>query len=205
MKKVKYRCIKCGYSELPTKKDNFVYLVVFFFFTLGFVLSSSFIILYFFGENIITIIAENSVEEGFESFARANDYELREIALNFTSECDTSGSYCRAYYIYLELEKLHFVLPSKYKILYYPQYTLDNGGDCKNLAILYYSLLNSVGIENEIICSYTYNHCINKVPITSFTVGEEWSEYIIVDLANDEFIIANRTEDIWEAWEEVIY
>lgn len=94
--------------------------------------------------------------------ADRNSKTLRMIALAITEKCYDYP--CRAITIFDELNyRSSYVYSySKNGVIQDPLYTYKTGaGDCKNMAVLYSSLYNSVGGNSEVQC--TYNHCFNIV------------------------------------------
>lgn len=126
---------------------------------------------------------------------------MREIAINLTDKCNNSYSLCYAKELYSNLLDIRYISSSKYQLLYNPIYTYNTkSGDCKNVATLYVSLLESIGVQSEVVCSYKYNHCIAKVPI-KYNWERDYEKYIVIDLAVKPseygFVVLNKSTNLW--------
>lgn len=148
--------------------------------------------------NVAERLASHRVSYVFTEFARQNDYQLRDVALNLTSKCGRGPhSECYARELFTGLRNIKYLPTSKYVVLYDPIYVLDHGGDCRNTAALYTSLMHSIGFESTVVCDLDYNHCVSKVPL--MTYGQtEYSKYLIADLSYTSLKVYNKSENFWK-------
>ena len=199
---VKNRCSKCGHYEILSWKDH-ISLV----FTSVMTIIGVFAVLLLllgprFAMNKMSLgVVDFAISTEFTKFAEEHDDELRSIALNLTSECQGDYPQCYAWSMYYSLRMLRYVPTSKYKLLYHPIYVYENGGDCRNLAAMFTSMMHSIGFDSEVVCSVEKNHCVSKVPLKR-TSEDTYNRFIIVDLTrvniSDGFRFYNKTEDFWD-------
>jgi hypothetical protein len=201
MQSVKYSCKKCGHSEKPKLLEKIGYVFKEAFATIGLLTVFMLVaVLVFFGPSPIVSFADEAVSRSVDQFAKSHDDQLREAALNLTSACDGADSFCYTVELYNSLMSLRYVPPSKYKILYAPEYVLDNGGDCKNTASMTVALLGSIGFDAKVDCSVEHAHCIALVP-RKLAYEHEYSEVMIVDLAQQKFEVISRDTDPWSLYD----
>lgn len=201
MQSVKYSCQKCGHSEKPNLREKIGYFFREVFASLGvFFVLLIVTVSIFFGVNPALSFVDSIVSSGVDQFAKSHDDQLREAALNLTASCDGADSFCYATELYNNLMTLRYVPPSKYKILYEPEYVLDNGGDCKNTASLTVALMGSLGFDAKVDCSAVHQHCIAVIP-RKLAYEHEYSDKIIVDLAQQVFTVIPREQNPWDLYD----
>jgi len=195
---IKYRCKDCGHCEKMRFRDFTAFFVLTILAALGMVhlllpLLSDVAV----GTNLFEQRQSVIVSDSFTEFAKQHDDELRSVALDLTSKCSGDYPYCYAASMYSALlEDVKYVPTSKHKILYEPLYVLNNGGDCKNTAVLFTSLMQSLGFDSQVSCNTSANHCLSKVPL-KYSGSKEYDTFLIVDLAKMDFKTVNESADIW--------
>lgn len=194
MTSVKYRCKKCGYSE-PFKKwelglVSFVHALILLFCMLGFIFV---IVLSLTG---LDPILGSITDANYVSVNRAQDSQLRDIAVNMTRMCDGDDADCYARAIYTHMAGTRYIPDSiNGNHTYDPLTVLRDGSDCKGLANAYRALLNSVGIRASIVTNLKYRHAVAVVPRYRF--GEKLPGFYVIDLTVPSATRMADGEDVW--------
>lgn len=148
----------------------------------------------------------------YTNFGKDNSDELRQIAVNFTSNCYARNitlnnqslisycdegfctrTYCSAKSIYEHLRDSRYIATSKFKIVQDPLETYEQGGDCKSNSILVVGLLDNLGIESRVDCNVEKEHCI------AIVYSEELPNIkYVVDIAQKKFAYMTINENPWE-------
>lgn len=193
MKYVKYICKHCKSVEEYTTREKFFrvcYQIVF-----GTLAGLGLLFLVFMFLKTPFFPIESVLNARLTEYARANDDELREVALEMTKECDGGDSYCYARALFLNLSRIRYVPTSKYKNIYEPLYTLENGNDCKNQVVLFVSLMHSLGFEARASCNLEHQHCMTVIP--HYRIPDRLPGYLVVDLTVPILIHMDDDEDEW--------
>lgn len=202
MKTVKYSCEMCGHSE-KMKWHNFI--IIFLkniLITIGLIFILYVGYLYYYGGmTSLGELRDNSISFGYTAFAVRHSKELRDIALELSYPCDGGHSGCYAEAIHNNLVDLRYVPSERYRILYHPLYVLKNGGDCRNTASLYSSLMLSLGFDAWVDCDIDYQHCVSIVAINTNT-NKEYTEIALSDISNSFFIVIDKDLDFWAEYYE---
>jgi hypothetical protein len=195
MKTVKYCCKRCGHSEELTTAESILYGLIY-----GVVL-----LLIACGVLLIWLIATvglnpfvTVITQGqYLAANRANDAQLRELALNMTEECSGDNADCYARGVFEGTKNLKYVPDSiNGNHNYDAMYVWTHGrGDCKSLANLYRALMNSIGFKAEMSCDVGYRHCVAVVPRSAY--GERYQGYFVVDLTAPEVVQMEDNMTIW--------
>ena len=204
MKKVKHFCKNCGHAEKLRLRDYFMVLVDEWLTIIGGFCVLLFISIWILnGSNPALTLSGEVLSNDYTKFAKVYDDELREIAMNFSSNCKGGNSECYVHSIYNKLSRLKYIPASRYKILYEPIYVLNNGGDCKNTASLFVGLLHSMGFDAEVDCNLDFNHCIAKVPIKeSWANIDDFEFYHVIDLTIPNMRRVSKNKDVWEYYDD---
>lgn len=201
MKKVKEICPKCKTAIEYSTKERVLKSIVS-------VLSS---LLIAFGVIFLAYVSILGVEKPINDLVNADFYrmsseqddELRSIAIEVTEPCNGDSSYCYAREIYQHVDDIRYVPSSQYNSggMYDPIYVYENGGDCKNTANMYVSLLRSIGISAEVSCSVAHKHCISVVP---YKIGGNYhNKSIVVDLTQPMAVMIYDGEDEWDYFRNI--
>ena len=192
MKTVKNHCKKCGHAEELTRKDKIMFLVKKVLY--GFLLALGIVLLF-----LMIIVGPIKTLESLSTtmmigFATSPDEreEIRDITIKAVGSCPYTDTFCYAYGLFSHLNHLEYVPASLLSPIQTPLYTYEKSGDCKNTAILYTTMLRSIGVNAQVVCSIKYNHCVSRVPYNK-------DYYYIVDLTygKDGFWIMNSDDDFW--------
>ena len=120
---------------------------------------------------------------------------VRDLAINLTRECN-SDHYCYMMNLYNYVKEFDYVYP-EVGIIYPVEETIrTKSGDCKNMVVLYCSLMRSVGQE----CYWSIN--LEAEHIIATTHIDE--TLYIIDPASDFIMPKNSTEEFWEYIKERI-
>jgi hypothetical protein len=158
-----------------------------YFFTAGF-LVTVFMILYGIEKPIYEIN-----ELAYNRFALDHSREMREITVKFNNNCHNRVD-CWIDSIYRNTHNINYVLTGVNDEVYPPKYTYDIwAGDCKQLSILFASMMQSVGFDARIECGH--NHCITVIPDP-----DDNNKFTVVDLANSVKRSYNRSK----SYDEII-
>jgi len=200
----KYRCKKCKHVERYTFFDFLQQSVSGILMTIGCVVivCGVFFVKYphILGNSIILDLLSKEVDYAYTVYANVTDDQVRDEALNLTIQCSGSNSHCFAKALFNKLKYIRYVPVSKYKsalFVYEPMYTYKNGGNCRTLAVMYTSMVLSLGFNAEVVCSNKYRHCVSKVPI-KMTIDDTYDKYAVVDLTISKFVVLNATQDVWD-------
>lgn len=92
-----------------------------------------------------------------------NDPELKNLSLSITKDCPVNDKECKANkifnYVINNYKHIEHTAPG---VLKSPEQTIkDGGGDCKDLSILYNSLLENIQIRTRLV--FTKNHAYGLV------------------------------------------
>ena len=122
--------------------------------------------------------------------------ELKLLTLDITKLCDGDNSACYTRELYNNVSGIRYVPSSATKPIQSPLFTYAHGGDCKNSAYMFTSMLKTVGIPSRIACSVDEGHCISVV--------KYGDKNIIVDLTSPQAVILDKDEDCWDYMEKGI-
>ena len=192
MKTVKNHCKKCGHAEELTKKEKI--LLVFKKMFYGFLLALGiilFILMIIVGPIRTIESLSTTMMIGF-AVSPSEHEELRDITVKVVGNCPYTDTFCYAHTLFLHLNHLEYIPASLISPLQTPLYTYEKGGDCKNSALLYTTMLRTIGVNAQVVCSITENHCVTKVPYNR-------EKYFIVDLTYNEngFWVMDHHTDFW--------
>jgi len=194
MKKNKHRlkgpiksvCSKCNHIERYDTVPKIVWMIIK---ETAMVFGIFFIILLLlFGPAIFTSIF---MQFNTLTFARVHSTELRNIALNLTSYSG-DDSFMFADQIAENLGHVRYSLPSLFNQIQDPLVTYQQGGDCKNSAILFSGMMLNLGYKSQVWCNI--EHCVSKVDGGKRYPGM----YMVVDLASDASYVFNNTQNYWD-------
>ena len=193
MKTVKYCCEKCNHVEGYTNKEKMIIITKKVLF--GFILALGIVVLM-----LMLIIGPIRTLEslstgmmiGFTTNKQSQE-ELRDITISIVGSCPYTDTFCYSWSVFNHLSHLKYTPASLLSPLQDPLYTYEKSGDCKNTSLLYTTMLRSVGVNAQIVCSITENHCVTKVPYNK-------EQYFIVDLTMNErgFFTMNYDENFWD-------
>jgi len=182
---IKHICPNCNHIEKKTTGDFIVSITVTFIFVLGLVT---------FGVVIIVgpVGYMSFVSDAFlYQYAVTNAEELRSIAINHTTY---EGS--DTYYLAVELAKniphIRYVPASRVQPISDLNATLHEGGDCKNMAVVFVALANSIGIDAEVDSNLNERHSVVRVR------DYERDTYLVIDLTQDWFGVYPKEVDHWD-------
>lgn len=203
MQRIKYVCRRCNHVELCSKKDIFSFFINQILLIVGLI---AVCVIAVFGfivhQNPLTAGLSETISYSMTDVAKTYDMELRDVALNLTPNCTGGYSECYIRSIYTGLEGLRYVPTSKYRILYHPLYVYNNGGDCRNTAILVVSLMRSLGFDAEVECNVNYGHCVAVVPLKN-SWEKNYDLYVVADLANKEYFMKAKGQDFWSYYDQL--
>ena len=185
---IKTHCEKCGNVEKYTTKEKIMIGVRNFLVALGIVIVLLSIVV---GPK--TVIESLSTSMMIAYSTNPNEHNtLREIVVNNT-DCLPNDTFCYAHGVFMHINHLEYVPASIISPVQNPLYTYKHGGDCKNTALLYSTMLRSVGINARMVCSIDYEHCVTKVPYNR-------DKYFIVDLTYNEegFWVMDGNTKFWD-------
>lgn len=194
---VKYRCNKCGYSKPYTTKDKIYISInrILVFLGLAFlavILATVLII----KQNPYYTYVDGLTTYKFNLISKEYDTEMRSIAINMTRDCYPDNVRCYVDKIYNNLSDIPYVPSSVHNPIYPPTYVYENGGDCKNTAILTVSLLNSIGTEARVDCNQEQRHCVTIVPYKDDDGKHIYN--ILVDFAQQKYIYLPLNISVWD-------
>jgi transglutaminase-like putative cysteine protease len=195
---IKKHCKKCKHTEYYTDREFYIHVAKKTLRDILIFLGIVFILV------IIVMGPTMTIDYVGSSYLTLRDYpdtlEMRKVAINMTTQCIDAfaeSNFCYAFAIYDSLKDERYVPASLYDLLQDPEMTLDYGGDCKHLSMLYTTLARSVGIRSRVMCSIEEEHCIAVVP--RYTTQEyNHYEYAIIDLTMPGFFIVSSYEEIWD-------
>jgi len=193
---VDYQCTKCRYVKRMTKKDLRKKLLIKVIRELFVVLGVAMLLLVIVAGPVSVV--ETATNRILTKNARVDTEELRRAAINATEKCideRSTNSYCYGYHIYKHLSNLRYVPASYFKPISSPSDVYDYGGDCKNMAFLFVSMMKSVGFEAVMECDWEEEHCIALVP--RYVDYEREPGYAVVDLTIPGFYSMDTGSDPW--------
>lgn len=193
-KSVQYRCERCGYAE---KYTLFQYLVlnvtwgIFIFLILcGF---ASLMVIMVVGVNPIM---DAIVNQNYAAVNRAEDAQLRALAVNWTRPCDGNDAECYAQNIYQHLSGTRYI-PDSFNgnHSYSPLEYIRWGGDCKAGANAYVALLNSVGIRARVETNLAWRHAVAVVP--NDAGARRLGGFFVIDLTDPSATFLHEGQEVW--------
>jgi hypothetical protein len=203
MRKVKYRCDNCGYGHSYTKKEELSLAIKQFFISILLVIGMFTIIFFVVVGPIRTFdLVGGAVVSSFSS--HGDYHELRRLAINYTESCRdrdyNTNSFCNGIQVYQHLNHLEYIPSSHYYPMNKLNETLQDGGDCKNLSVLYVEMMKSLGFDAEVVCSLKEQHCIAVLP---YVINLKYQEqFAVVDLTIPEFYVMQEEENAWDYLEK---
>lgn len=186
---IKRKCKKCGDLETYSIFGVIFSLLNILFVVLGLIFV---VCLFFMGSSFFT---DPYLNFEFTHFAKQHTDELRAIALNYTTY-DGPDSFEFAKDLATNMDRVRYVHSSKFKQMYDPLTVLEQGGDCKNSAILFVGMMLSCGHNAYVKCSEEHRHCVSYIP--HIKNGQRQKEYMIVDLTGDEIMIYDNNVSFWD-------
>jgi hypothetical protein len=183
MVKIKYICKKCGHAEPETRWGIFVDLL------LAFLVVNGIIFIAFFVFVGPTVMADGVLGSLGIFYARANSEQMRNAALNLTTYSG-DNPFKWALDLAQNIGDMRYVPSNPYKMIQAPEDTSLYGGDCKNTAIMYTSMLTTLNVPAKVDCSVEYHHCVTRV--------DDGEYYMVVDFANGFWAVYNQTNDFWD-------
>lgn len=201
----KDKCVNCGHHQKKSKIEIF-----FSFFLLSMYCLGVYVLVMNIGIPVLTRVdfmklsLSTKLGESYTNFAIEHDDELRELALNLTYPCDSEYPMCYTSKLFYKLNTLRYNPSSinrQETILYHPMYVYDNGGDCKNTAALFVSLMRSLGFESYVDCNIRVHHCVSVIPVKS-TSERKYEDFYVVDLAYGSMTIYNSSQNFWDDYDE---
>lgn len=121
-------------------------------------------------------------------YAELHATELRQIGLNLTT-VDGKDAFIVADQVAENIGRVRYVIPSPFNQLQDPLYTKDNGGDCKNTAMLFSSIMLNLGYDARVDCDVSHRHCVTRIKSGEY--------YMIVDLAADFSYVFHNKDSFW--------
>ncbi len=200
MKYVKEICPKCGTAIEYTKKEKLIKSIVNSLTSILMVMGILFII-------YLSLVGigkplNDMTNAQFRIMSRDKADEMRLIALDILEDEDCgANSVCYASRIYANVSKIKYVPSSLFEAngMYDPLYVYENGGDCKNTANMYVTMLNSVGIKADVDCSFEEKHCVSVVP---FLINDDYmNKRFVVDLTIPMVVFLEDGEEVWEYYD----
>lgn len=190
---VKYVCSNCEHAERFTKQERVVNWFKGFFVSL--ILLLGFVLLFFMVvAKPIPVLTNLATSFMVDSTVDADTHDLlRYNATRFIASCHRFADFdCYARQVYLAVNDTPYVQASLLSPMQSPVETLKRGGDCKNTAIMYVSLLQSIGTPARVSCDFTRMHCVSVVPLSSND-----SIYYVVDLTFPALFQMNDSQEVW--------
>ena len=192
MKIVKYKCKQCGYSEEFTNRQIWMRFIGRFFLTtimaLGIVLALYIVL-------VGPITAVGSITTSLMmKYSDADDVhdELRDMGTTWTRNCEPFDQRCFTLHIFANLKHIPYTQASLISPLQTPLETYRLGGDCKNTAILFTSIMTASGAKSVVVCSAAESHCVSAVP------EEEYGKFYVVDLTTPRVYEMELEWDVWD-------
>lgn len=119
-----------------------------------------------------------------------NQKELKEVTINLTRGCRNDEA-CYFFMIYDFLVDFDYI-KSEEGLVYSPKEILDiRAGDCKNMVVIFCSMMRNVGQDCYWSSSDEFNHIIALTKVNQ--------ELVAVDLASDFWMPINTTDDYWNS------
>lgn len=184
----KYVCKNCDHKEQASSVDIIKLHVLN-------ILISIMISLSVVSITLLVIVGPNTlvstmVSEIMTKDASGYSSELRIYALNITQYTGDDPEQF-ALELFYNLPNIRYVLNNEFNGMQHDIfYTIEHGGDCKEMSVMYVSLMKSVGHHATVDCELSQSHCVAKI--------KNKEEYIIVDLTTPSFTVYNNSIDHWD-------
>jgi hypothetical protein len=190
---IKSVCSKCNHIERYDTLPKIIWMIVK---EIAIVFGLMFILLLLlFGP---TIFASIFMQFNTLTFASKHSVELRAIALNLTSYSG-DDPFMFADQIAENIGHVRYSLPSLFNQIQDPLVTYQQGGDCKNSAMMFSGLMLNLGFRSQVWCNVDKKHCVSKIDGGKRYPGM----YMVVDLAADASYVFNNSQNYWDDAEPV--
>ena len=195
-KKVKNICMGCGMAIEYTRKEKILN-------TIGGTIIS---VLSTLGVFMVIYLSMVGIHKPANDFINArymlmsdnSEDELRNITVDLVRGC-ASDSFCGASRVYDNVSGIDYVLTSFYEKdgMYDALEVYEaQAGECRNVAMMYSSMLRTVGFDSYVDCSIDEEHCVSVVPYV--VQGQYKRLKAVVDLTVPLVVILEDDEDVWD-------
>jgi len=191
-KEVKFICSNCAEVNFKSRKDLFFDVVSSCFIFLGillllFLLVFGSVVWPFFSSVIFTKFANNA-----DPFFDARSYVLD------NTDYDGRDSVEMIYLLMVNMPHIRYVPSSFFSPIQGYSETLSDGGDCKNVAVLFTKLMLDTGYVSFVDCNFHEAHCVSVIPYDGYN-SDYFGTYAVVDLTNDCVAIYDSDNNHWVA------
>ncbi len=173
---IKFVCWNCGEVHQKSKWDNFIGVfngIVFFIGLLALVF------LFFAGDMILPMVSSAMMLNLADN--RDSYFDGRSYGSQF-NDLDGRDSYLTIVSLMDGMDHLPYVPASLISPMQGYRDTLQNGGDCKNLAVLFVNIMLDSGYVAFVDCDpFVAKHCVARIPYAGNSEKFEGT-YAIVDL-----------------------